>query len=473
MVSGSGSPLVWEDGVWFNWNVNNKTVRPGGGFRVICAEANYTHRADVCEKDGSCSVSTRVGERIYSRMTKLECTQHCAAWSAPVAFHMGSYCSCRSMECWNFAVRSSDVTLTRTSDECQERHTEPISTTATASKAPTATATATLPATAVPVAPTTTMAAVSTVNSGLHRDEQPVTSSATTTTPSTRHRPNTLTEVILAVAIPIVVSMGLVSFSCRRKIWTAPSQCPTRWAISLQQLEDVEAMAKERFGAEYESMSMYDIVEKLIKPHFCQKYGKSYAMCRNETAPLRAEAFVTHCWAEKFCEFLQEVRSVFCHWRTPPNLWICAFALYQGDSATVQKQLGSDLRLAPFMRALKVSKYFLVMRNSVVDLYERGWCVCEIMFAMEFGFFSEKKSGVFIAGPDTFAQSKISCLDCKTSAIADKQLILLAILRNRRVELIDARIAEFRQFFVGKESNRMAEVGTVPELQHALGTTSN
>merc|ERR1712107_637353 len=113
---------------------------------------------------------------------------------------------------------------------------------------------------------------------------------------------------------------------------------------------------------------------------------------------------------------MQEIRSVFRHWLHKPAMFICAFALFQGDHAVIASQLGDELESAPFIIALRAADYFLVMRNRVQDLYTRGWCICEVLFAQKIGFVNN----ILVAGPDTFQGSEISCLDMSTSKKEDK-----------------------------------------------------
>ena len=53
-----------------------------------------------------------------------------------------------------------------------------------------------------------------------------------------------------------------------------------------------------------------------------------------------------------------------------PTLWICAFALRQGDAQLLEKQIGTgSMDESPFVKALSHAKMFVVVRNSVIDLY--------------------------------------------------------------------------------------------------------
>ena len=62
-----------------------------------------------------------------------------------------------------------------------------------------------------------------------------------------------------------------------------------------------------------------------------------------------------------------------------PNLWICAFALVQGENEIVSKQIGSSdrpLEESPFVQAIQSASTYCVVRNSNMDIFSRIWCVC-------------------------------------------------------------------------------------------------
>lgn len=135
-----------------------------------------------------------------------------------------------------------------------------------------------------------------------------------------------------------------------------------------------------------------------------------------------------------------------------PNLWICTFALIQSnDRSVVAQQLGAPgapLREAPFVRALRHAREILVVRNSRVDIYTRLWCVCEVLFAHEFGLVPGR---VKVVGSNAFATSPASCLDAQCGDPRDRVRILHALIGGvaanpERVSEIDAVIQRFRQF---------------------------
>ena len=153
---------------------------------------------------------------------------------------------------------------------------------------------------------------------------------------------------------------------------------PGMWSITFQQLLDVETLAQQKFGIQlYQLQSMRDITETIIIPK-CQEgreVAVSYAMSLNPMG-LPIDAYITHCWDEPFAEFVNSIRNAFRSSPHKPNLWICAFALIQGDHQTLESQLDSPLIDSPFVQALKCASLFVVVRNSKTDLYNRAWCVC-------------------------------------------------------------------------------------------------
>ena len=154
-----------------------------------------------------------------------------------------------------------------------------------------------------------------------------------------------------------------------------PAIHPGMCSITLQQLLDVANLAEQIFGIRaYPLKSMRDINDAIIIPQ-CKLSGVSYALSKNPQG-LSVEAFITHCWDEPFADFVDSIRTAFCPFTLKPNLWICAFAIKQGDHQALEMQLDVPLREAPFVQALSCATWFVVVRNSRTDLYNRAWCVC-------------------------------------------------------------------------------------------------
>lgn len=216
------------------------------------------------------------------------------------------------------------------------------------------------------------------------------------------------------------------------------------WAISFEQLLEVHQQAMEVFGVKLDSITMRDINKKIIIP-MC-KGEESYALAKNPKG-LKTGTFISHTWDEPFGEFVRSVKEAFKTKFHKPDLWICAFALVQGNTNNIENQLNMALDQSPFVRALKSADNFLIVRNSTTDLYSRIWCICEIMYARKYDFIPKKTQ---IAGPDCFTDEAISCLDAKSFSPEDKEKILRVLLEKDedRAE-IDKYIKKFRSYDSG------------------------
>lgn len=129
---------------------------------------------------------------------------------------------------------------------------------------------------------------------------------------------------------------------------------------------------------------------------------------------------------------------------TKPNLWICAFALNQCNWHTVEAQVGSGdspLANSPFVKALEQALTFVVVRNSVTDLYSRLWCVCELIYAKKLHLVPNK---THVTGPDVFSHLRMSCLDADCTNATDKERILEVLLKEHNAEEIDQIVQVFR-----------------------------
>jgi len=74
-------------------------------------------------------------------------------------------------------------------------------------------------------------------------------------------------------------------------ISTNPSDEPSMWAISFQQLLDVKEECMKMFSNDFESKTMRDVNSEIIIP-VCRETGKSYALTKNPQG-LRTEVFVS------------------------------------------------------------------------------------------------------------------------------------------------------------------------------------
>lgn len=227
---------------------------------------------------------------------------------------------------------------------------------------------------------------------------------------------------------------------------------PWMWCITLSQLKEIARCAENLHGKKwYENANMHQIVEEIIVP-ICARTKKGYWASQNPRG-LKVTVFVTHSWKENFSEMVESISSVFRNSLQEPHLWICAFALLQGDYNVIKAQVGGSdpsLRASPFVQALEKADFFLVVRNSFGDLYSRIWCVCELMFAMEFNLVPSR---TYITGPDDFADSTGGCLEAEASVEEDKEKILQHLTATLGREKVDERIQEFRNLKLPSQTN--------------------
>jgi len=222
------------------------------------------------------------------------------------------------------------------------------------------------------------------------------------------------------------------------------SKEPSMWAISFQQLLDVKEKAVIMFRDNFGSKTMRDINKDIIIP-VCQETKTAYALSKNIDG-LETQVFVSHGWDEPFGDFVDSIQTAFITKFVKPTLWICAFALLQGNHKEIKEQLGpgeTSLEQSPFVKALKGATLYLVVRNCNSDLCDRIWVVCEIMYAKKYSFIPNK---ALITGPGMFADSKTSCLDAKCYDLNDKARITKELLNEHSYEDIDKYINTFRSF---------------------------
>merc|ERR1740124_1909538 len=187
---------------------------------------------------------------------------------------------------------------------------------------------------------------------------------------------------------------------------------PRMWAISFETLLLVNDQAKKLFKEDFESKTMRDVNAKIIIP-VCRKEKRSYALSTNECG-LKTDVFVSHSWDERFGDFVECIKQAYENKLRKPNLWICAFGLLQGNFEEIKSQLGTGrgaLDQSPFVKALKGASNYLVVRNCTTDLCARIWCILEFVYAKEFELIPDK---TIVTGPDTFADTNISCYDAES-----------------------------------------------------------
>ena len=100
------------------------------------------------------------------------------------------------------------------------------------------------------------------------------------------------------------------------------TKVPGRWSISYQQLLDIDALAKDKFGSrDYPKKTMRDVCSDNIVPR-CRGTGAAYALSLNQPDGLPVDAFITHSWDEPFGSFVASIKAVFQTFTKKPNLWV-------------------------------------------------------------------------------------------------------------------------------------------------------
>jgi len=216
---------------------------------------------------------------------------------------------------------------------------------------------------------------------------------------------------------------------------------PEMCSITFEQLNNIALDAKTKFGQkEYEKMTMHDINREIIKPR-CNITKKPYSLYLNPEG-LEIDVFCTHTWSDSFSEFVHAIGQAYSSHDDKPNLWICAFALFQGNEKEVEQQLEQPLSEAPFVRALSQASTFLVVQNSTVDLYSRIWCVCELVLAKKFNLVPDK---TLVVGPDEFSNCMTSVEKAQSFCQRDRERILQYLLElHGSYKEIDDIVSKFR-----------------------------
>ena len=150
---------------------------------------------------------------------------------------------------------------------------------------------------------------------------------------------------------------------------------PHMWGITMTQLEAITTDPKYN-----DSMSMYDVVNNIIKPQ-TKGTGLGYALYLNKEKPLRAKYMVSHAWGENYSQFLSALSESNCD----GPFWVCAMAICQNNDVaevTIEKQLGPDPQYGPFATVLKQADSMIAIMTQSCDIYTRLWCVYEIFVAI-------------------------------------------------------------------------------------------
>lgn len=150
---------------------------------------------------------------------------------------------------------------------------------------------------------------------------------------------------------------------------------PEYWGITLEQLEHVKNLP----GYD-SSMSMYEVVQTLIKP-LTRGSWMGYALYLNKETPLRAKQMTSHAWGENYSDFVKALKASMCQ----GPFWVCAMAIYQESDEVISEQLGPSLEYGPFATVLKQATDMIAIFTPAADIYLRMWCVFEIFVAVKLG----------------------------------------------------------------------------------------
>jgi len=216
---------------------------------------------------------------------------------------------------------------------------------------------------------------------------------------------------------------------------------PEMWGITLDQLRAIiqdeafiraESISGVRTGIG--GMTMYDVVEKIIKPKTRGK-GLGYSLYINRKKPIRANVMVSHVWGDDYERFIEALLKS----GSEGPFWVCAMAIYQNEDIsklTISKQLGPHPSTGPFATVLKQSSKMVAIVTPNSDIYTRLWCIYEIFTAVQLGvpvdvsFFSETMGETnetyYNAGLDNAGAivntKKASCTDASDIAMIVSQV---------------------------------------------------
>ncbi|CAE7241616.1 unnamed protein product [Symbiodinium natans] len=130
--------------------------------------------------------------------------------------------------------------------------------------------------------------------------------------------------------------------------------------------------------------NMHVVVSRLIKPltkDGAAKKGRDAKGTLGMWAFLtegrvqRARTFVSHCWNEKFQDFVDTLQSL----GPKEDVWICSFALPQ--NINIGEVLGNKPSKSPFARALAQAEQVLLAVDAKIEPPTRSWCCFELYLA--------------------------------------------------------------------------------------------
>jgi len=163
------------------------------------------------------------------------------------------------------------------------------------------------------------------------------------------------------------------------------------WAISLQQLLALKQGGCDHYSSraeDYGQKSVADVVYDLVIS-LTQGIGVGWALMTNVAEPLQAAVIISHCWAESFVQFVDNIQRHDSVVGARP-VWICFTGIFQcrdGDDSgpTIQDQIGVNIDRSPFTQVINHAGLSCMIVNQTgsrnAQVRDRLWCVFEMHLA--------------------------------------------------------------------------------------------
>mmetsp|Transcript_43347 Transcript_43347/g.114668 ORF Transcript_43347/g.114668 Transcript_43347/m.114668 type:complete len:495 (+) Transcript_43347:88-1572(+) len=173
--------------------------------------------------------------------------------------------------------------------------------------------------------------------------------------------------------------------------------------------------------------TMHLVVDLFIKPFTNVDGGMlGYAPLLNKEKPLQPTVFVSHCWNERFPDFVATLTN-----HLPPStvVWICSFALPQNMDINSLIGLG-ELKQSPFAQALlHAQRLFLVVDERLLPL-DRVWCLYEMYISVENQIRIDVRAPTMSKNLFRNILRKIEVMDirkCTAASDSDRERIMSAV----------------------------------------------
>ena len=182
----------------------------------------------------------------------------------------------------------------------------------------------------------------------------------------------------------------------------------------------------------------------------------------------RATTFVSHCWNEKFKDFVDTLQWL----GADEAVWICSFALPQ--NINIGEVLGKKPSKSPFAQALRQSQQVLLAVDEKVEPPKRSWCCFELYLA-----YQQKKEIIIeqpVHGKDekqflrlrkhvAKKMKKVKLKECSASRQEDKENIMAEIGSHtaeveRTLAIAAQRVFAFQRLNRPSSSNRSPSISS-------------